>query len=88
MEEKIETSKNEESMWLYNNLIIYCLYCFNLALNENNKPKKAKLKNLDNIDFNKNSKHIRIQSPRSKMALEQLGLEENRLYKMSKKDYL
>ena len=38
------------------------------------------------MDFT--NKRIRIQTPRSKMALEELGLEENKLYKISKKEYL
>ena len=59
-----------------------------LAPNENKTQKKSNLKNLDNIDFDNNTKLIRIQSPRSKFALEQLGLEEERLYKISKKEYL
>ena len=49
--------------------------------------KKTKtLANLDNVDFNK--KGIRIESPRSKLALEELGLDENKLCKLSKKEYL
>ena len=52
------------------------------------KKNVQKLKNLDNIDFNKKKSHIRIESPRSLLALETLGLEEGQLYKLTKKEYL
>ena len=49
-----------------------------------NRTKKGR--NLDTVDFT--NKRIRIQTPHSKMVLEELGLEENKLYKISKKEYL
>ena len=44
------------------------------------------MKNLSNVDFDK--KLVRILSPRSKSVLEGLGLDEEKLFKISKKDYL
>ena len=53
---------------------------------DDNTNKNNKGKNLDNVDFT--NKKIRIQTPHSKMVLEELGLEEEKLYKISKKEYL
>ena len=51
-----------------------------------NTNKKKEGNNLDNVDFT--NKKIRIQTPHSKMVLQELGLEEEKLYKISKKEYL
>ena len=50
------------------------------------QTKNSTQNNLSNTDFN--NKSNRIQSPRSKIVLQLLGLEENKLYKLSKKEYL
>ena len=50
------------------------------------QTKNSTQNNLSNTDFN--NKANRIQSPRSKIVLKLLGLEENKLYKLSKKEYL
>ena len=50
------------------------------------QTKNSTQNNLSNIDFD--NKANRIQSPRSKIVLKLLGLEENKLYKLSKKEYL
>ena len=41
---------------------------------------------MDNVDFT--NKKIRIQTPHSKSVLLELGLDEDKLYKISKKEYL
>ena len=38
--------------------------------------------------MNFTNNRIRIQTPRSKIVLEELGLVEDKLYKISKKEYL
>jgi len=58
-----------------------------LAETQNGDQTKNNIQNnLSNTDFN--NKANRIQSPRSKIVLQLLGLEENKLYKLSKKEYL
>ena len=41
---------------------------------------------MDNVDFT--NKKIRIQTPHSKNVLLEMGLDEDKLYKISKKEYL
>ena len=41
---------------------------------------------MDNVDFT--NKKIRIQTPHSKLVLIEMGLDENKLYRISKKEYL
>lgn len=41
---------------------------------------------MDNVDFT--NKKIRIQTPHSKSVLLEMGLDEEKLYKISKKEYL
>jgi hypothetical protein len=43
-------------------------------------------KNLSNIDFN--DKKIRIETPHSRRAILELGLTDNDLFKINKKQYL
>ena len=45
-----------------------------------------KRKNLSNIDFD--DKKIRIETPHSRQAILELGLTDNDLFKISKKQYL
>ena len=53
---------------------------------DNNTSRKREGKNLDNVDFT--NRKIRVQTPHSKMVLLELGLEEDKLYKITKKEYL
>ena len=77
MEAKNETSKEKEGKTTKYNI-------FYLAENKNeDQAKKSTQNNLSNTDFN--NKSNRIQSPRSKIVLQLLGLEENKLYKLSKR---
>ena len=48
--------------------------------------ENEKKNNLSNVDFT--NKKVRVQSPRSKKVLAELGLEEDKLYKLSKKEYI
>ena len=48
--------------------------------------KKRGKKNLDNVDFT--NRKIRIQTPHSKLVLIEMGLDEDKLYKISKKEFL
>ena len=54
--------------------------------NEKNQTEGNEKNNLSNVDFT--NKKVRVQSPRSKKVLAELGLEEDKLYKLSKKEYL
>ena len=49
------------------------------AENEKNENNKNEKNNLSNVDFT--NKKIRVQTPRSKKVLAELGLEEDKLYK-------
>ena len=42
--------------------------------------ENEKKNNLSNVDFT--NKKVRVQSPRSKKVLAELGLEEDKLYKL------
>ena len=53
--------------------------------NKTSKNEEEK-KNLETIDFS--DRKDRIQSPYSKKAILELGLDENKLYKLDKEKYL
>ena len=65
---------------------IFIFIIFIIIDQDSNTNKKKEGKNLDNVDFT--NKKIRIQTPHSKLVLQELGLEEEKLYKISKKEYL